>query len=77
MKVIRIIVWVLLSAFFVLGLIYYFTGSLEMMSTPEQQEKARTVAIVMMVVPMICGVIMFFTRPRPDRRNENQITEEE
>ena len=64
MKVLRIILWILVCIIFILGLIYLFTGSLEWFPTPEQQEKARITAIVMMVIPAISSIILFLTRKK-------------
>lgn len=64
MKVLRIILWVIICIIFVLGLIYLFTGSLEWFSTPEQQEKGSITALIMMIAPTICGVILFLTRKK-------------
>lgn len=64
MKVWRIILWIIISIVFILGLIYLFTGSLEGFPTPEQQEKAHITAIVMMVISAISGIILFLTRKK-------------
>ena len=61
MKVIRVILWIIICADFLLGLLYLFTGSLEWLPTPEQQEKARITAIVLMVIPAISGIILYLT----------------
>ncbi len=46
---------------FILSLLWYATGSLEMMPTEEQQEKARAAAIFSMLVTgvscMICAAV--------------------
>jgi len=62
MKAFRIILWIIICIVFILGLMYLLTGSLEWFPTPEQQEKARILAVTMMVIPVISGVILFFTR---------------
>ena len=64
MKSIRMILWIIICIIFLLGLLYLFTGSLEWFSTPEQQEKARVTAIIMMVMPVISGIILFLTRKK-------------
>ena len=64
MKGLRIILWLIICIIFILGLIYLFTGSLEWFPTPEQQEKARITALVMMIAPTICGVILVFSRKK-------------
>ncbi len=64
MKVIRIILWIIICIIFTIGLLYLFTGSLEWIPTPEQQEKARITAIIMMVIPTICGGILLLTRKK-------------
>ncbi len=64
MKVIRIILWIIICIIFTIGLLYLFTGSLEWFPTPEQQEKARITALIMMIAPTICGVILFLTRKK-------------
>ena len=64
MKAVRIILWIVICIIFLLGLLYLFTGSLEWFPTPEQQEKARITAIIMMVIPVISGVILFLTRKK-------------
>lgn len=62
MKTLRIILWIIIFIIFLLGLLYFFTGSLEWFPTPEQQEKAKIASLIMMIVPAICGGILFFTR---------------
>ena len=62
MKVIRVILWIIICAEFLLGLLYLFTGALEWFPTPEQQEKARITAIVLTSKPAICGTVLFLTR---------------
>ena len=64
MKGLRIILWIIICIIFILGLIYLFTGSLEWFPTPEQQEKERITALVMMIAPTICGVILVLTRKK-------------
>ena len=64
MKTVRMILWIVICMIFLLGLLYLFTGSLEWYPTPEQQEKARIISIVMMVVPAVCGGILFLTRKK-------------
>ena len=64
MKVIRIILWIIICIIFTIGLLYLFTGSLEWFPTPEQQEKARITAIIMMVIPAISGILLFLTRKK-------------
>ena len=64
MKTVRMILWIVICMIFLLGLLYLFTGSLEWFPTPEQQEKARIISIVMMVVPAVCGGILFLTRKK-------------
>ena len=64
MKVIRVILWIIICAGFLLGLLYLFTGALEWFPTPEQQEKARITAIVLMAIPAISGIILFLTRKK-------------
>ena len=62
MKAVRIFLWIIICIIFLLGLLYLFTGSLEWFPTPEQQEKARITAIIMMVIPAISGILLFLTR---------------
>ncbi len=62
MKIVRIILCIIICFIFLLGLMYFFTGSLEMFPTPEQQEKAKIVSVAMMVIPAVCGSLLFFTR---------------
>ena len=64
MKIVRIILWIIICIIFTLGLLYLFTGSLEMFPTPEQQEKAHLTAIVMMAIPAVSGIILFLTRKK-------------
>ena len=64
MKTVRMILWIVICMIFLLGLLYLLTGSLEWFPTPEQQEKARIISIVMMVVPAVCGGILFLTRKK-------------
>ena len=64
MKIIRIFLWILICIIFALGLLYLFTGSLEWFPTPEQQEKASITALVMMIAPTICGVILVLSRKK-------------
>ena len=64
MKIIRIILWIIICIIFTIGLLYLFTGSLECFPTPEQQEKARITAIIMMAIPTICGGILLLTRKK-------------
>ena len=64
MKVIRVILWIIICAGFLIGLLYLFTGALEWFPTPEQQEKARITAIVLMAIPAISGIILFLTRKK-------------
>ena len=64
MKAIRIILWIIICIIFLLGLLYLFTGSMEWFPTPEQQEKARITAIIMMVISVISGIILFLTRKK-------------
>lgn len=64
MKTLRIILGIIICIIFAVGLLYLFTGSLEVFPAPEQQEKARITAIIMLVIPTICGVILFLTRKK-------------
>ena len=64
MKAVRIILWIIICIIFLLGLLYFFTGSLECFPTPEQQEKAHFTAIIMMVIPAISGILLFLTRKK-------------
>ncbi len=64
MKAVRIFLWIIVCIVFFLGLLYLFTGSLEWFPTPEQQEEARITAIIMMVIPTICGSILVLTRKK-------------
>lgn len=64
MKIVRIILWIIVCIIFLLGLLYLFTGSLEWFPTPEQQEKSRIISVIMMVIPVICGVVLFSTRKK-------------
>ena len=64
MKTLRIILWIIICIIFALGLLYLFTGSLEWFPTPEEQEKARLTAIIIMIIPAICGVTLFLTRKK-------------
>ena len=64
MKAIRIFLWIIICIIFLLGVLYLFTGSLEWFPTPEQQEKARITAIIMMVIPIISCIILFLTRKK-------------
>ena len=64
MKVIRIILWIIICIIFTIGLLYLLTSSLEWFPTPEQQEKARITAIIMMVILTICGGILFLIRKK-------------
>lgn len=64
MRIIRIILWIVICAVFLLGFIYLFTGSLEWFPTPEQQEKARIISIVMIVLPVICSGVLFLNRKK-------------
>lgn len=64
LKAVRIFLWIMICIIFLLGLLYLFTGSLEGFPTPEQQEQARITAIIMMVLPAICGGILFSTRKK-------------
>ena len=64
MKTIRIFLWIIICIIFLLGVLYLFTGSLEWFPTPEQQEKARITAIIMMVIPIISCIILFLTRKK-------------
>ena len=64
MKAVRIFLWIIICIVIAVGLSYLFTGSLEWFPTPEQQEKARITAIVMIVLPTISGFILFLTRKK-------------
>ena len=64
MKIVRIFLWIIICIIFTLGLLYLFTGSLEMFPTPEQQGKAHLTAIVMMAIPAVSGIILFLTRKK-------------
>ena len=64
MKIVRIFLWIIICIIFVLGLLYLFTGSLEWFPTPEQQEKATIISVLMMVIPVICGAVLFLTRKK-------------
>jgi hypothetical protein len=64
MKTVRIFLWVIICIIFLLGLLYLFTGSLEWFPTPEQQEKAGIIPVIMIVIPAICGGILFSTRKK-------------
>lgn len=64
MKTLRTILWIIICIIFAAGLLYLFTGSLEVFPTPEQQEKARITAIIMLVIPTISGIILFLTRKK-------------
>ena len=63
-KTLRIILWVLICIVFVIGLLYFINGSLEMFPTPEQQGEARVVSIILMSLPVIFGFVLFFTRKK-------------
>ena len=63
-KTLRIILWVLICIVFVIGLLYFINGSLEMFPTSEQQGKARVVAIILMSLPVFFGFVLFFTRKK-------------
>ncbi len=69
MKAVRIFLWIIICIIFLLGILYLFTGSLEWFPTPEQQEKARITAIIMMVIPIISCIILFLTR----KKQGNQV----
>ncbi len=62
MKILRIILWVVICLVFLLGLLYMFTGSLEWFPTPEQQQKAKIVSTILIIVPIVSGIILFLTR---------------
>ncbi len=62
MKIIQTVLWVLIFIAFLLGLLYMFTGSLEWFPTPEQEQKAKMMSIIMMALPIISGIILFLTR---------------
>ena len=64
MKAVRVFLWIIICIFFAVGLLYLFTGSLEWFPTPEQQEKARITAIILMVIPTIGGIILLLTREK-------------
>ena len=64
MKKFRVALWIVICLVFLLGLLYLFTGSLETFPAPEQQQKAGITALVIMVVPAICGVVMLLTRKK-------------
>ena len=64
MKTLRTILWIIICIIFAAGLLYLFTGSLEVFPTPEQQEKVRITAIIMLVIPTISGIILFLTRKK-------------
>lgn len=64
MKIVRIFLWIIICIIFAVGLLYLFTGSLEWFPTPEQQEKTRITAIIIMVIPTISGIILFLTRKK-------------
>ncbi len=64
MKIVRIILWILIFIFLLLGLLCLFTGSLEWFPTPEQQEKTRIITIITIVTPVVCGGILFLTRKK-------------
>ena len=64
MKIVRIFLWIIICIIFLLGLLCLFTGSLEWFPTPEQQEKAKITALIMMIAPTICGIILFLTRKK-------------
>ena len=64
MKILRFILWVAVCVVFLFGLLYFFTGSLEMFTTPEQQEKARIAAVIVMLIPAILGFVLFTTRKK-------------
>lgn len=64
MKILRIIIWIIICIVFSFGLLYMFTGSLELFPTAEQQEKAKITSLVMMIVPIFCGIALFATRKK-------------
>ena len=64
MKIARIILWIIICIIFLLGLLYLFTGSLEWFPNPEQQEKSCIISVVMMVIPVVCGIVLFLTRKK-------------
>ena len=63
MRIIFNILIIVFSLMFFLAVLYYINGSLEMIPTKEQQEKARIGAIVLMLVTavplLVCVVIRF------------------
>lgn len=62
MKAFRVFLWIILCLIFISGFLYFLHGSLEMFPTPEATEKARTTAVVMMVLPVICGIALCFRK---------------
>lgn len=68
MKTFRIILLVITCTVFLLGLFYLFiglfTGAFEWFSTPAQQERVYIASTTMIVIPIICGVVLFLTRKK-------------
>ena len=61
MKILRMLLWILICASLLLGLMYLFTGSLEWFPTPDQREKAKIVSLILIIVPIVSGIILFLT----------------
>ena len=64
MKIVRIILWIIICMFFLLGLLYLFTGALEWFTTPRQEEIARIISAVMIVIPVVCGIVLVSIRKK-------------
>lgn len=64
MKIIRVILWIFIALFFLLGLLWLINGSLEAFPTPEQVEKSRLTAILIIVSSCLSAALMFFTRKK-------------
>lgn len=69
-KIVRIICNILIAFLlpgFLLALCWFFTGSLEMMPTAEQEEKARISAVILMMITGIPCISCIVTRIRYSR----------
>ena len=53
---------------FVFSLAYLINGSLEMVATVEQQEKARLAALFVSIVFAVIGIALFLLRLRINRK---------
>lgn len=65
MKKIVLNIGIIISTFMiVVGILYFFNGSLEMVPTEEQIEKARICSVMLIVIGVMCDVSLITLKHR-------------